>query len=163
MSSTQSDRNGSDEQTRNCPDCGNEMEYDVIREHGCEFETTLYMGWWCSSCSNGMIHCGDCDSLHHPDYECEPQRNARIEAAREDMGGTAKIPRQGLVDIETHGTDDEPPLYVIDGGCPHCDGDLVFVLVRNDGFAKQRPVPDPEYEAVAEHCSQLNEGCSYRG
>jgi hypothetical protein len=162
MSSTQSDRNGSDEQTRNCPDCGNEMEYDAIREHGCEFETTLYMGWWCSSCRNGMIACGDCDSLHHPDYECEPQRTARIEAAIEDMGGKATIPRHGLVDIETHGTDDDPPLYVIDGGCPSCDGDLVFVLVRNEEFAKRRPVPNPEYKAVAEHCSQLDEGCSYR-
>lgn len=154
-----------DAQTRDCPDCGEEMNYDVIREHGCEFETTLYQGWYCSSCLKGMIACGECDSLHHPDYECQPKRKARLEAAQEAFGGKVEIPRHGTVSIDDCETIGEgTPVYIIDDGCPDydCEGDLIFELVRNDGFAEKRP-PEVEYEAICEHCSRLDEGeCSYR-
>lgn len=156
--------NGGDAQTRDCPDCGEKMEYDVIREHGCEFETTLYQGWYCSSCLKGMVACGECDGLHHPDYECQPKRKARLEAAQEAFGGKVEIPRHGTVSIDDCETIDEgTPVYIIDGGCPDygCEGDLIFELVRNDGFAENRP-PEVEYEAICEYCSQLNDGCSYR-
>lgn len=157
---------GGDAQTRDCPDCGEEMEYDIIREHGCEFETTLYLGWWCSNCHKGMVGCGECDSLHHPDYECQPKQEARFEAAQDELGGKAKIPRYGVMSLEEcETTEDNGLVYIVEDRCPHsgCDGDLVFELVRNDGFAKQYPhVIEYEYEAIFEHCSRLDEGCSYR-
>jgi hypothetical protein len=154
--------NDGDAQTRNCPDCSEEMEYDVIREHGTRKETTLYQGWWCSNCRKGMVACGECDSLHHPDFECEPKRKARFKAAQEAFGGKVEIPRHGTISIDDCETIDEgTPVYIIDDGCPHCEGDLIFELVRNDGFAEKRP-PTVEYEAICEYCSQLNDGCSYR-
>ena len=152
-----------DEQTRNCPDCGDEMDYDVIREHGTEFATTLYQGWWCSNCSKGMVHCDDCNSLHHPDFECAPKKKARLENAREQWGGVAEIPRYGFIDIDDcELIDDNTAVYSKDGRCPHCGGDLIFELRRNPRFAHQRPHPDPEYTAIAEYCSKITDGCSYR-
>jgi hypothetical protein len=155
--------NDGDAQTRNCPDCSEEMEYDVIREHGTRKETTLYQGWWwCSNCRKGMVACGECDSLHHPDFECEPKRKARFKAAQEAFGGKVEIPRHGTVSIDDCETIDEgTPVYIIDDGCPDCEGDLIFELVRNSDFAEKHP-PKVEYEAICEYCSQLNDGCSYR-
>lgn len=167
MSSTQSTGNGSEEQTRNCPDCGEEMKYDAIREHGTEFETTEYMGWWCSSCCQGMWHCGECDSLHHPDFECLPKQEARLKEAQEEVGGKAKIPRYGKIPIEQcETTDDGDPVYIVEDRCPNteCNGDLIFALVRNDNFAKKYPdIIEYEFEAIFEYCSELEDGeCSYR-
>ncbi|WP_273837251.1 hypothetical protein [Halococcus sp. PRR34] len=164
MSSNSAD--GGDAQTRDCPDCGEEMTYDAIREHGTEFETTLYQGWWCSSCVQGMVECGECDSLHHPDFECEPKQEARIEAAREDLGGKAKLPRYGVVSLEECDTiDDGTPVYIVEDRCPNhdCDGDLVFRLVRNDDFTDRYPHEITfEYEAVLEYCTEFEDGdCSY--
>lgn len=164
MSSISAD--GGDVQTRNCPDCGDEMEYDVIREHGTELETTLYQGWWCSSCHQGNIECGDCDSLHHPDFKCEPKQGALFEKARDELGGKTKVPRYGIIPLEECDTiDGGTPVYIVEDRCPNydCDGDLVFRLVRNEDFADQYPHDITyEYESILEYCTEFEDGdCSY--
>jgi hypothetical protein len=163
MSSISAD--GGEAQTRDCPDCGSEMEFQIIIEHGCEFETTQYQGWWCSSCSKGMIACGECDGLHHPDFICEPQRKARLEAAKDEYGGTAKVPGHGIIPVEELETIGEgTPVYVIEDGCPNpdCDGDHIFEMVEDSNFAKGRR-PTAEYQPICDYCSEFGDGeCTYR-
>ncbi|GAA0449008.1 hypothetical protein MUK72_15105 (plasmid) [Halococcus dombrowskii] len=163
MSSTSAD--GDEGQTRDCPDCGSEMEYDVIKEAGNEQQTTLYEGWWCSSCRCGMVACEHCDGLHHPDFICEPERKARLEAAKEKYGSTAKVPGHGLVPLEECETIGKgTPVYIIDDGCPEddCDGDLVFEMVKTSDFAKGRR-PEAEYQPICDYCSKFDDGeCSHR-
>lgn len=162
MDSTQFTR---DEQTRDCPTCGGEMEYDVICEHGAEDKTTLYMGWWCSSCRQGMIACGKCDSLHHPDTVCEPKRKARVDEAREAYGNKAKVPGHGIVPIEEcEIIGKETPVYIIDDACPNpeCNGALIFEMVQKTNFAQGRR-PEAEYQPICDYCSELDDGkCSHR-
>jgi hypothetical protein len=152
-------------QTRNCPDCGSELEYDVITEHGTEEETTLYEGWYCSSCLKGMVGCAHCESLHHPDVICEAERKARLEAAKEKYGSMAKVPDHGLVPVEECETIGEGTLvYIIDEGCPEpdCDGDLIFEMVQKSDFAEGRR-PRAEYQPICDYCSEFDDGeCSHR-
>jgi hypothetical protein len=163
MSSISAD--GGEAQTRNCPDCGSEMNHEIITEHGTRWETTLYKGWWCSSCGRGMVDCGECDSLHHPDFICEPKRKARLEAAKEDYGSKAKVPGHGIIPVEELETIGEgTPVYVIEDGCPNlkCDGDRVFEMVQDDNFATGRR-PTAEYQAICDYCSEFDNGeCAYR-
>ena len=165
--STSTDGGTDDASTRNCPDCGTAMSHEVITEDGTPQETTLYQGWWCPSCSRGMIYCGECDDLHHPDRICEPKRKARLEAAQEAFGGKATIPGHGTVDVDNCETIGEgTPVYIIDDGCPEddCNGDLVIELVHNEDFAEQCP-PDIEYEPICEYCSEFDhaddDACSH--
>ena len=157
---------GSDAQSPNCPDCGDDLDYEIITEDGTEHETTKYAGWWCRNCVKGMTHCEHCADLHHPDRICEAERKARLEAAQEAFGGTAAIPGHGAVDVDDLETIGEgTPVFILEDGCPEddCDGDLVYHLVSSDDFAEGEP--SAEYEPVAEHCSnfdhQDDDACTY--
>jgi hypothetical protein len=163
MSSTSAD--GGEAQTRNCPDCGTELEFDIITEHGTEEETTMYEGLWCSTCRRGMVACSGCNGLHHPDRICEPKREARLEAAKEMYGDKAKVPGHGIIPVEELETIGEGTLVFIDeDGCPKsdCDGDLVFEMVEVADFANIHH-PKPKYQPMCDYCTEFDNGnCTHR-
>ena len=148
-----------DEPTRNCPDCGSELDYDIITEHGTRYETTEYMGWWCENCGKGMTECEHCDSLHHPDRTCEPQRKAEFEQARDVYGQKAQVPGVGEVSLDECETQGEGTLiYVEEDGCPDCGGDVIHELIPDENFA--RFPANYEFTAILLFCTE--DDCTHR-
>lgn len=140
---------------RQCPECGAEMERDVISEHGNENATTEYMGWWCPD-HGGHIECDACDLLHHPDHVCEAKRADRFAETR----GVGVIPNGPTISIEDcYNVSDGTATYRHDGGCPDCGGDLEVFLEQTE---EMTPPIGPEWQPYAERCTQYGDGCDHR-
>ena len=157
---------GSDAQTPNCPDCGDELSHEPITEHGTRWDTTQYMGWWCSNCGKGKVQCGACDSLHHPDDECIPLLHERVRELYKAFGGMAKVPGEGTIPIDECELNDQGCAVFRKDDCPmtDCDGDHLYILKHDKRFM-DRPHPTPEYKPVAERCSEFDhqddDACSF--
>jgi hypothetical protein len=154
-------------QTRDCPACGDDLQYNGVRERKTVWKTTLSEEWWCSSCQQRIIACEHCESLHQLGDICAPKRGARFKIAKEIYGAKAKIPGEGIVPIsECEAIDGVDPAYVADDGCPEdeCDGDLIHSLVQACTFTRGLQ-SEAEYLASYEVCSEFEEGdngCSHR-
>ena len=157
---------GSDAQSPNCPDCGDDLDYEIITEDGTRRETTKYAGWWCRNCVKGMTHCGACDSLHHPDHECIPLLHGRVREAYSELSGMAEIPGEGTIPIDECELNGQGCAVFRKDDCPmtDCDGDHLYILKHDQRFLDGQ-FPTPEYTTVAERCSEFDhqddDACSF--
>ncbi|MFC6965003.1 hypothetical protein [Halocatena marina] len=141
--------------TRPCPDCGTELEHDVITETGNENATTHYMGWWCPE-HGGHIECDACDQPHHPDYVCASKRSARFAETR----GMGVLPNGTSIEIEDcYDVGNGWATYRLEEGCRHCGGDLEVFLEQTQ---ETTPPIGPEWQPSAECCTQYGNGCEHR-